>query len=106
MDRRLKLDEELRAVLQDVLGYVNIYYQPPESVRMKYDCIRYEEQTMNVKRADGIPYTVRGQYNVIVISRDSDSEVPKALLERIPYCSPGRKYVADNLYHYPFTIYY
>ena len=106
MDRRLKLDAELREVLQETLGYVNIYFQPPESVKMKYDCIRYEEQTMNIRRADSVPYTVRCQFNVMVISRDPDCPVPRALVERFPYCSPGRKYTADNLYHYPFTIYY
>lgn len=106
MDRRLKLDEELRDVLQNVLGYVNLYFQPPASVKMKYDCIRYSEETMNVTSADSMKYLVRKRYEVIVITRDPDSALPRAVLDRFEYCSPGRKYTADNLYHYPFTIYY
>ena len=32
MDRRLKLHEELC----DILGSRNVYFQPPETVKMKY----------------------------------------------------------------------
>lgn len=106
MDRRLKLDKELREVLQDSLEYVNIYFQPPESVKMKYDCIRYRKNTMDVNKANNSVYTHRDQYEVIVISRDPDCEIPKMLIERFDYCTPGRYYVSDNLYHYPFTITY
>lgn len=106
MDRRLLLDNELREVLQESLGYVNIYFQPPESVRMKYDCIRYEETSMNPQYADNKAYVTHREYRVLVISRDPDSPLPRIILEHFQYCRPGRKYVADNLYHYPFTIFY
>lgn len=106
MDRRLKLDAELREILQEALGYVHLYFQPPASVQMKYDCIRYEEQTMKPQYADNKVYAAHTQYRVTVISRDPDCEIPRMLLERFQYCMPDRKYVADNLYHYPFTIYY
>lgn len=106
MDRRLQLDNELREVLQEAVGYVNLYYQPPASVRMQYDAIRYEEMTMYPRHADDRAYLIRTEYQVIVISRDPDSPIPRMIQERFPLCRPGRKYAADNLYHYPFTIYY
>jgi hypothetical protein len=106
MDRRLQLDNELREVLQEAVGYVNLYYQPPASVRMQYDAIRYEETTMYPRHADDRAYLIRTEYQVIVISRDPDSPIPRMIQERFPLCRPGRKYAADNLYHYPFTIYY
>lgn len=106
MGRRLSLDNDLREVLQDTLGYVNLYFNPPSSVQMKYDCIRYKKATMKVRHANNRSYTVRDQYDVIAISRDPDSKLPRAIQEKFPYCAPGRFYVADNLYHYPFTIHY
>ena len=106
MDRRLLLDNELREVLQETLGYVNLYFNPPSSVRMQYDCIRYKKNTTNVRHANNGGYLIRDQYEIIAISRDPDSELPRAILEKFQYCTPGRFYVADNLYHYPFTIHY
>lgn len=106
MDRRLKLDAELRELLQEILGYVNIYYQPNEAVHMKYDCIIYKQQTMAVRRANNRTYYLRAQYEVTVVTRDPDSPLPRALQEHFQLCAPGRKFMADNLYHFPFTIFY
>ena len=106
LNRRLLLDNELREVLQEALGYVHLYYQPPESVKMKYDCIRYEEASFNVRYADTRSHVLHTEYQVIVITRDPDSPIPRMIQERFSMCRSGRKYAADNLYHFPFTIYY
>ena len=106
MDRRLQLDAELRGILQEALGYVNIYFQPPDSVLMKYDCIRYVRNTFKVIYANDRSYNIRDEYQVTVISRDPDSELPRKIQEHFQMCRPGRQYMADNLYHFPFTIYY
>ena len=106
MDRRLQLDEELREILQEVLGYVNIYFQPPDSVLMKYDAIRYRRTSLSPTYANNKTYNLRDQYEVIVISRDPDSELPRRIQEHFQLCRPGRQYMADNLYHFPFTLYY
>lgn len=106
MDRRLQLDNELREVLQEALGYVHLYFQPPESVHMNYDCIRYKEVSFVVRYADNRAHVIHTEYQVIVISRNPDSPIPRMIQERFPMCRAGRKYVADNLYHFPFTIYY
>lgn len=106
MDRRLQLDEELREILQEVLGYVNIYFQPPDSVLMRYDCIRYRRTTLQPTYANNKTYNLRDQYEIIVISRDPDSELPRKIQEHFQFCRPGRQYMADNLYHFPFTLYY
>lgn len=106
MDRRLQLDDELRNILQEVLGYVNIYFQPPDSVLMRYDCIRYRRTALQPTYANNKVYNLRDQYEIIVISRDPDSELPRRIQEHFQFCRPGRQYMADNLYHFPFTIYY
>ena len=106
MDRRLKLDAELRELLQEQLGYVNLYFQPTEKTEMQYDAIIYRQNTMNVRYANDRSYNIRDEYQLIAVSREPDSALPRAIQERFPLCAPGRKYMVDNLYHFPFTLYY
>lgn len=102
MAERLTLHEELCEVLESR----NVYYQPPESVKMKYDAIRYQLGTKDVKRANNGVYRITNQYEGVVITRDPDTDIPDKLLAHFQMISLGRPYVADNLNHYPFTLYY
>lgn len=102
MASRLELHEELC----EVLGTRNVYFQSPESVKMKYDAIRYELGGKDLKRANNGIYLNTNQYEGVVITRDPDTDIPDKLLVRFKMISLGRPYVADNLNHYPFTIYY
>lgn len=83
-----------------------VYFQPPESVRMEYPCIRYSKSIPDLKRANDKIYNDTACYEVIVIDDDPDSEIPRRILEAFPMCSPGRSYTADNLYHTTFTLYH
>jgi len=106
MDRRLKFDEELREVQLLINGYHHTYFEPPETVRMKYDAVIYQRQEFNVRRADNRSYLIRDGYLVTVISRDPETKLPQAIQDHFERCSPGRFFVRDNLYHFPFTIFY
>lgn len=96
---------ELHSVLQELLGSSNVYYQPPESIKMQYDAIRYSKKTIDSKYANDRKYSMMDCYEVIVISRLPDNPVIKKLLS-LPYCSYDRHYVADNLHHDVLTIYW
>lgn len=96
---------ELHSVLQELLGSSNVYYQPPESIKMQYDAIRYSKKTIDSKYANDRKYSMIDCYEVIVISRLPDNPVIKELLS-LPYCSYDRHYVADNLHHDVLTIYW
>lgn len=96
---------ELHSVLQELLGSSNVYYQPPESIKMQYDAIRYSKKTIDSKYANDRKYSMTDCYEIIVISRLPDSPVIKKLLS-LPYCSYDRHYVADNLHHDVLTIYW
>ena len=39
--------ERLSAILHEVLGSDNVYYQPPESVKMKYPAIVYTRDSID-----------------------------------------------------------
>lgn len=96
---------ELHSVLQELLGSSNVYYQPPESIKMQYDAIRYSKKTIDSKYANDRKYSMIDCYEIIVISRLPDNPIIKKLLS-LPYCSYDRHYVADNLHHDVLTIYY
>jgi hypothetical protein len=102
MASRLILHEELCGIL----GSKNVYFQPPESVKMHYDAIRYELSNKDIKRAKNGIYKMTNQYSGVVITRDHDTTIPDMLLKHFEMCSFGRPYTADNLNHYPFTLYY
>lgn len=102
MASRLLLHEELC----ELLGSRNAYFQPPASVIMEYDAIRYALAGKDVKRANDKIYQSTNQYDGVIITTDPDSELPDKLLNHFQMCSLGRPYTADNLNHFPFTLYY
>lgn len=102
MASRLKLQTEL----ERLLGSRNVYFQPPASVQMKYDAIRYWLAGKDLKRANNRIYQNTNQYDGVIITKNPDTTIPDKLLATFEMCSFGRPYTADNLNHYPFTIYY
>lgn len=102
MGSRLELHEEFCKIL----GSRNAYFQPPESVKMKYDAIRYSLSGKDLKRANDRIYQNVNRYDGVVITKNPDSTIPDALLNHFQLCSVGKPYVADNLNHFPFTLYY
>ena len=101
MNRRL----ELQSKFEELLGSRNVYYNPPATLKMEYDAIRYSLSGLHTAHANNAKYSKMKRYDGVVISRDQDPEVVDKLLE-LQYCSLGTPYKADNLNHYPFTIYY
>lgn len=97
---------ELQATFEEILGSRNVYFNTPESVKMKYDAIRYELAGKDIKRADNRLYHFTNCYDGVVITRDPDTAIPDMILSHFEMCSFGRPYVSDNLNHYPFTLYY
>lgn len=102
MASRLELHEELCTVL----GSRNVYFNTPESVKMSYDAIRYELAGKDIKHANNSIYRTTNQYDGVVITRNPDTTIPDMILSHFEMCSFGRPYIADNLNHYPFTLYY
>lgn len=102
MGSRLKLHEELCAIL----GTRNVYFDPPESVKMKYPCIRYSKGKPDQKKANNKVYVNTNRYEGVVIDEDPDSEIPSNLVAHFMMCSTDKGYTANNLHHTPFTLYY
>ena len=96
---------DLQGLLEELLESRNVYYQPPESVKMQYPAIRYSKKKIQSAYANNSKYLMRDCYELTVISRKPDDPVIKKLLA-LPYCGYDRPYIADNLYHDVLTIYY
>lgn len=90
----------------DLLGICdNAYFQPPQNIQMKYPCIVYARDGDSVQRADNGLYRHTKRYQVTVIDRDPDSELPD-LVEELPLCSFDRFFAADNLNHWVLNLFY
>lgn len=96
---------DLQSKLEELLGSRNVYYNPPATLKMQYNAIRYSLGAAQATYADDRKYKNMNRYELIVIARESDPEVVDKLLE-LPYCSMGTPYKADNLNHYPLTLYW
>lgn len=96
---------ELQQVLEDILGSRNVYYNPPPSLQMQYDAIRYTDKVNWDRFANNKRYSKKNCYEVIVITKKRRQKLVDAMLE-LPYCSYDRTYKADNLDHDVFTIYF
>lgn len=101
MDRRLSLQE----TLVNILGSNNVYFQPPETIRLQYPCIIYERSNIDKQYADNRAYVSMVRYSLTLITRSPESNLVKAILE-LPYCTYDRYYAADTLNHDVFTLYY
>lgn len=101
MDKRL----QLQTMLEGLLGSRNVYFQPPSSIRMNYPAIVYSRDDFWNNHADNLPYMQTVAYQVIVIDEDPDSEIVKKVA-KLPLCTFDRYYVADNLNHDVFILYY
>lgn len=107
MDQPRKLEQrsqELQAVFEELLGSRNVYYNPPESVRMSYDAIRFKRRNINNKFASDTVYVqLPPTFEVVVITRDPDASIIEKV-SKLPRCRFVTSYTTDNLHHNIFTI--
>jgi hypothetical protein len=101
MNRRLELHE----ILCEKLGSRNVYFQPPESIKMKYPAIVYSLSDVVVRHANNANYNMHRVYDITIIDVNPDTTILDSILE-LPYTSFDRAFVSDNLNHFILTINY
>ena len=105
MRSRLTLHEEL----VNVLGTKNVYFQPPESIKMTYPCIIYELYDISNTKADDDYYLDPRQYRVTIVDTNPDSPTRDKMAKYksgVGLTKFVRSQVINNLYHYTYNIYY
>lgn len=100
-----KARTSLQTCLESLLGAKHVYFQPPESIKLEYPAIVYSLEGISINKADDSSYKSMKRYNLIYISKAPDESLCDKFLA-MPYCSFDRRYVADNLYHDSYTLYF
>jgi hypothetical protein len=96
---------ELQSLLEETLESSNVYFQSPPNIGMVYPCVVYKLDDANTVFADNTPYRITDRYLVTVIDRDPDSVIPKKV-GMLPMCVRQRTYVANNLNHSVYVLYF
>ena len=96
---------ELHELLCGKLGSRNVYFQPPESLKLKYPAIIYSRNTINNRFADNQVYNQSYSYTITVVDSDPDSELV-AIVSNIPGIRHNTHYAKDGLNHDAFTLTY
>lgn len=97
---------ELQQDFSEVLGNNNVYFRPPETIKLKYPCIIYERTPGVIKYADNRIYLYKTRYSVTAIYKDPDDDLVDRLLRAFIYISHDRHYFADGLNHDTFSLYF
>ena len=95
----------LQIIFEEILKSRNVYFQPPENVRINYPAIVYSLGTVNKLYANNNAYKFLTAYTVVLIDKNPDSEFIDKI-SSLPLCQFDRPYKSDNLNHYVFTLYF
>lgn len=95
---------QLQSLLETIVP--NVYFNPPSTISMQYPCIRFQKDGSLKQHADNTQYRRSQRYQLTFISRDPDDREYLDLIEALPMCTDDRSYVADNLNHDVFTIFF
>lgn len=96
---------ELQAILIDLLGSENVYFQPPPTVQMQYPCIVYKRDDEETEFANDKPYKSLRRYLLTYIDQNPDSDV-LAEIAKLPMCIYDRNFTADNLNHDVYKLFF
>lgn len=96
---------ELQALLRELLGSGNVYFQPPTNIQMDFPCIIYRKNDVDMFHANNFPYKDCVRYQLIVVDPDPDS-VLNDKIRSLPMCAYDRSYTADELNHDVYNLYF
>lgn len=95
---------QLYDILRPIVG--NVYYNPPESLKLKYPCVICSLESDRPEYADDTRYKNMNRYNLILITNGTDNGIMRETLLKLPYCSFDREYFSNNMCHDSLTIYF
>lgn len=72
---------------------------------MEYPCIVYKRDIARTEFSDNVPYLYSKRYQVTVIDRNPDSDIPDRVA-KLPLCNFYQAFVVDGLNHDVFSLYY
>lgn len=94
-----------QSLLESILGSKNVYFQPPETVKMRYPCIVYKLDDIPEKYADNENYVSNYSYTVTLLDSDPDNDTVDKL-KKLRYSKFVKHFSTQGLNHYVFSIKY
>lgn len=88
-----------------MLGSRNVYFQPPESIKMSYPAIVYSIDDIENAHADDSVYLSLKCYSVTLIDKNPDSAYLD-LMAKMPKIRFSRYFSSENLNHWNFSLYF
>lgn len=97
---------KLSKKLHEALDGDSVYYDPPESAKMKYPAIVYTHDDTVYLSADSRVYMDYDVYEVQIIAKDDDtlSAIGRKLAELVDGIKYVRSGVDDNLHHRTYRV--
>lgn len=84
----------------------NVYFQPPETIKLSYPCIVYSLSSIDHQYADNKTYIGKRRYEVTLITKDPADERVEQIVNTFELCKFDRFFTANNLNHNVFVIYW
>ena len=95
----------LQAKLEEILGTRNVYFQPPEGLKIEYPAIVYKIDALVSDFANNSPYILYDRYQITYIDRSPLSSIPKKI-QRLPMTRFTSYFAIDGLNHYNHSTYF
>lgn len=102
MGKRSDLHKKLKTYFKGA----QIYFQPPESIKLSYPCLLYWMDSYEQQFADDTTYTGKARYTLQYITKNPDDEKTLGALTNFQMIRLDNFFAADNLNHYNYTLYY
>ena len=102
----MKTWSQLHEVLKEIMGDKEVYYQPPENVKLTYPCIVFENSTALSQFADNKPYVKTKRYTVTLVTKTADNDFYKDQLMDLSMCTFDREFRNDGIVNTVFNMYY
>ena len=84
----------------------NVYFQPPETVKLSYPCIVYALSSIDHQYADNKTYIGKRRYEATLITKDPADDGVDKIVNTFELCKFDRFFTSNNLNHNVFVIYW
>lgn len=91
----------------------NVYFQPPQSLKLQYPCVVYSLKLVDSDYADNLTYKTMREYSLVYISpnpdpiyEESGDGMIETILKSFSHIKHVNRYTSDNLYHDAFNLFY
>lgn len=95
---------ELHNILLTVLP--NVYFQPPNSLKMSYPCIVYKKSGVHTTRADNMIYNKTQEYQITIIDKNPDNTYADTILQLFSNVVLTGFFIFENLNHTTLNLYF